>query len=59
MTKYRVQMFFTNLDNSLYTHEQAVWHTTIDADDYTHADLLVERFRKMLDGDHFIIEEVK
>ena len=52
-------MFFTNLDNSLYTHEQAVWHTTIDADDYTHADLLAERFRKMLDGDHFIIEEVK
>jgi hypothetical protein len=59
MKAYKVTVLFTNLDNSLYTDFQAKVKYDIESDDYSHAYLLAQRLTKLLDADHFDIEEVQ
>jgi hypothetical protein len=57
MNPYKVEIFFTNIDNSLYTTEQASMTMDIKADNLAHAMMLAERIRKVFDADHYIFIE--
>jgi hypothetical protein len=57
MNPYKVEIFFTNIDNSLYTTEQASMTMDIKADNLAHAMLLAERIQKVFDADHYIFIE--
>jgi hypothetical protein len=59
MKAYKVELFFTNLDNSLYTHETASVTMDIKADNEAHAYMLASRFKQVFDADHYFLEEVK
>lgn len=57
MKQYKVEIFFTNIDNSLYTDEQASVTMDIKADNSAHAIMLAERLRKVFDADHYVFHE--
>jgi len=57
MRKYKVTLLFTNLDNSLYTDFQAKLSYDIESDDYSHAYMLSQRLAKVMEADHFDIDE--
>ena len=57
MQTYKVILQFTNLDNSLYTDDQARMSINIESDSYSHAYLLAQRFAKVMDADTFFIED--
>lgn len=59
MKQYKLEIFFTNLDNSLYTHEEASMTMDIKADNYAHAVMLALRTLKVFDADHYTLDEVK
>jgi hypothetical protein len=59
MTTYKLELFFTNLDNSLYTNEAASVTMDIKADNEAHAYMLANRFKQVFDADHYFLEEVK
>jgi hypothetical protein len=59
MKSYKLEIFFTNLDNSLYTSEEASMTMDIKADNYAHAVMLALRTMKVFDADHYDLEEVK
>lgn len=56
MAIYRVVLEYTNLDNSLYTDEQASISFEIKADDVNHAYLLAELLKNKLDADHYKVD---
>lgn len=57
MQTYTVTLQFTNLDNSLYTDDQARMNIKIESDSYSHAYLLAQRFARVMDADAFFIED--
>ncbi len=57
MKPYKVTLYFTNLDNSLFTHWQASMSYDIESDDYSHAIMLARRLQKVMDADRFDIDE--
>ena len=57
MRKYKVTLLFTNLDNFMGTNFQAKLSYDIESDDYSHAVLLATRLAKVMDADHFDIDE--
>ena len=57
MTSYKVTLYFTNLDNSLYTNAQASMVYEVQSDDYTHTYLMAERLKKTFDADEYTIVE--
>lgn len=59
MIKYKLELFFSNLDNSLYTNEAASVTMDIKSDNEAHAYMLANRFKKVFDADYFVLEEVK
>ena len=59
MKAYKLEIFFTNLDNSLYTPEEASLTMDIKAGDYAHAVMLALRTLKVYDADHYDLEEAK
>jgi hypothetical protein len=59
MKSYKLEIFFTNLDNSLYTNEAASMSMDITAGDYAHAVMLALRTVKIFDADHYTLEEAK
>ena len=59
MTAYKVELFFGNLDNSLYTNESASATMEIKADNEAHASMLASRFRQVFDADYYVLVEVK
>lgn len=59
MTAYKVELFFTNIDNSLYTNESASVTMDVKADNEAHAIMLASRFRQVFDADYYVLEEVK
>jgi hypothetical protein len=59
MKQYKLEIFFTNLDNSLYTNEEASMTMDIKADDYAHAIMLALRTINVFDADHYNLEEIK
>jgi acetolactate synthase regulatory subunit len=58
MTKYKLTLFFTNLDNFMGTDETASMTVDITADDSRHALLLAQRFQKVMDADHITLSLV-
>jgi hypothetical protein len=58
MTRYYLTLKFNNLDNSLYTDQQAAMQIEILSDDISHARLLAERFRKVMDADDYKLVEM-
>ena len=58
MTRYYLTLKFNNLDNSLYTDQQAAMQIEILSDDIGHAKLLAERFRKVMDADDYKLVEM-
>ena len=58
MKTYKVELLFTNLDNSLYTDDGAAMCIEIKSDTYSHAYLLGQRLCKLLEADQFNLEEV-
>ena len=58
MRKYKVTLLFTNLDNSLFTNWQAKMSYDIESDDYSHALLLAQRLVKVMEADHYDIDEI-
>jgi hypothetical protein len=59
MKSYKLEIFFTNLDNSLYTDEAASMTMDIKAGDYAHAVMLALRTTKVFDADHYTLDETK
>ena len=59
MKAYKLEIFFTNLDNSLYTDEEASMTMSITADNYAHAVMLALRTMRVFDADRYDLEEVK
>lgn len=57
MKTYDVKLLFTNLDNTLFTDEQAEMTVEIKADNYQHAYLLAQRLSKVMDSDTFDLIE--
>jgi len=58
MKSYKVELFFTNLDNFMSTHDQAAMIVEIQSDSYGHAMLLAQRLQKVMDADYFTIDEM-
>ena len=58
MTRYYLNLKFTNLDNSLYTNYQAVMQIEIVSDDISHAHLLGQRWMKVMDADEYQLVEM-
>ena len=58
MKSYKLEIFFTNLDNSLYTDEEASMTMSIKADNYAHAVMLALRTMKVFDADRYTLDEV-
>jgi hypothetical protein len=58
MTAYKVELFFVNLDNSLYTNESASATMEITADNEAHACMLASRFKQVFDADYYVLKEV-
>lgn len=56
MKEYKVNLFFTNLDNFMGTNEQASLSVEIKADDERHANLLAERIEKVYGADYYVLE---
>ena len=59
MKAYKLEIFFTNLDNSLYTDEEASMTLDIKADNYAHAVMLALRTLKVFDADRYTLDEAK
>lgn len=59
MKSYKLEIFFTNLDNSLYTSEEASMTLDIKADNYAHAVMLALRTMKVFDADRYTLDEAK
>lgn len=57
MKLYKVTLNFENLDNSLYTGEQAAMFFEIQADDLKHAYLLGEHLQKTFKADYYSLDE--
>lgn len=57
MTPYMVEFFFLNIDNSLYTPEQASVTLEIKADNLTTARLVADRLEKVLGSDCYKFKE--
>lgn len=53
----QVEFFYTDVDNSLYTHAQASVVMTIHADDLVTAHILAEKLQKLLGADKYTLEE--
>lgn len=58
MIRYCLTLKFGNLDNSLYTDYQAAMQTEILSDDISHAHLLAERWKKVMDADDYKLVEM-
>jgi hypothetical protein len=58
MRKYKVILLFTDLDNTLFTSWKTKMSFDIETDDYTHATLMGMRLQKVMEADHFEIEEI-
>ena len=58
MTKYKLTLFFNNLDNFMGTDESASMTVDMAADDSRHAILLAERFQRVMEADHFVLKLV-
>lgn len=59
MKQYKLEIFFTNLDNSLYTNEEASMTMDIKADNYAHAVMLALRTMRVFDADRYTLDETK
>lgn len=59
MKRYKVELMFTNLDNSLYTDDEAAMCIEIKSDTYSHAYLLGQRLCKVLEADYFDLVEIQ
>ena len=59
MTAYKLELFFTNLDNFMGTDDEASVTMDIKSDTRSHAFLLAERMKRVFDADHYILEEAK
>jgi len=55
MKFYTIEFFFTNLDNSLYTDEEAAFIMQVRAGDDAHARLLAEHLNKKFEADYFLV----
>ena len=55
MKHYDLKLCFTNLDNSLYTPEQAAVAMSIEADDLATAYQLADHLQKVMQADHYIL----
>jgi len=55
MTKYKLTLFFNNLDNFMGTDESASMTVDMAADDSRHAILLAERFQRVMEADSFVL----
>ena len=53
----KVEFFFTDIDNSLYTTGQGSVVMEINADDEATAIALANRLKKMLEADHYIFQK--
>lgn len=58
MTRYILTLKFGNLDNFMSTKQQAAMQIEILSDDIGHAELLAERFRKVMDADDYKLVEM-
>lgn len=57
MKTFEVTLYFTNLDNFMGTDQKATMAISIKSDDFTHAHLLAQRLQKVMDADHFDVDE--
>ena len=57
MKSYSVTLQFTNLDNFMDTSDQASMSVEIKSDSYSHAYILAERLCKVMEADHFNLDE--
>lgn len=55
MSIYKITLYFTNLDNSLYTDTAATMFFEIKAGDTNHAHLLAKQLQKTFEADNYII----
>ena len=53
MIPYKLKLIFTNLDNSLYTDEQAHLFLSIEADDEYHAHMLAKLLMRVNEADKY------
>lgn len=53
--KYRVELYFTNLDNSLYTDTETKMEFTFTAGDRQHADLMTEHLQRVFQADYTLL----
>jgi hypothetical protein len=58
MTQYKLTLFFTNLDNFMGTDEKASMTIDMSADDTRHAELLADRFQRVMEADHYVLKLV-
>lgn len=56
-TKMKVQFFYTDIDNSLYTSAQASVVMEIHADDLVTAHILAEKLMVKLGADKYTLDE--
>lgn len=57
MKQYKVKAIFVNLDNSLYTDEQAAMFIDIEADDEYHAHMLAKLIMRTYQADKYELVE--
>jgi hypothetical protein len=55
MTTYRVELFFSNPDENLYTKEPAIAVMEIRSESETQANFLAERLRRVLEADSYTL----
>ena len=58
MIKYTLTLFFTNLDNFMDTDESASMTVSMAAGDSRHAELLADRFQRVMEADHYVLKLV-
>lgn len=54
---YEIELYFTNLDNSLYTDSEAILSLQFRADDRQHADLLEQHLQRVFQADYTLTYE--
>ena len=58
MKKYLVELFYTDIDNSLYTSQQASVMVNINADDQKTAFLVAEKLLSVYGADKYTVKLV-
>ena len=53
--KYKVELYFTNLDNSLYTDTETCMEFEFTAGDQQHADLMAEHLQRTFQADYNLL----